>query len=63
MAEMRTWLDHYQAEPILFELIDSSESEVGFRVQFQKANDASAFAAQFGGELLGDGGVPANFAA
>ena len=52
MAQMRAWLDHRHLEPSLFELAFLPEREMRFRVQFQDAGDASAFAGVFDGEMV-----------
>ena len=53
MAQMRTWADHHKIEPSLFEVSFLPGREVRFRLQFQSASDAFAFAAVFEGEVLG----------
>jgi hypothetical protein len=54
MTQMRTWLDHHQIEPALFELASLPSREIRFRFQFQRASDASAFAEVFGGEVFAE---------
>lgn len=63
MAQMRTWLDHNRAEPSLFELAFLPEREIRFRLQFENACDASAFARVFGGDVVGERVTAANLAA
>jgi hypothetical protein len=52
MTQMRTWLDHYQAEPVLFESVFLPDREIRFLLQFPSASDASAFAKAFDGKVL-----------
>jgi hypothetical protein len=52
MAQMRAWLDHRHAEPSLFELAFLPDREIRFRLQFQDARDALAFAGVFDGEVV-----------
>jgi hypothetical protein len=54
MGQMRTWLDHNRTEPSLFELAFLPGRDIRFRVKFQNAVDASAFARVFEGEMLSD---------
>ena len=54
MAQMRTWLDHRQTEPSLFELAFLAGRVVRFRLRFREASDAFAFASVFDGEVLDD---------
>jgi len=55
MAEMRTWLDHHQVEPTLFEFERTAHGGVRFRLQFRRATDASALAIVFDGEMSSEG--------
>jgi hypothetical protein len=52
MSQMRTWLDHRQAEPVLFEAVRLPGREIRFLIQFASASDASAFAKIFNGKVL-----------
>ena len=52
MTQMRTWLDHYQAEPIHFESVFLPDRDTRFLLQFPRASDASAFAKAFDGKVL-----------
>jgi hypothetical protein len=51
MAKMRTWLDRHQAEPGLFEVAFLPAREIRFRLQFNDADAASAFARAFEGQM------------
>jgi hypothetical protein len=53
MAEMRTWLDHHQVEPSLFEFKRATDGGVRFRLQFKQRTEASALAVVFDGEVSG----------
>jgi hypothetical protein len=63
MAQMRAWLDHRQSEPSLFELTFLARREIRFRVQFQNASDALAFARAFEGKVSGELDIRAGNAA
>lgn len=52
MTQMRTWLDHHQAEPALFEPLFHPNGDTRFLLQFPRASDASAFARAFDGKVL-----------
>jgi hypothetical protein len=54
MAQMRTWLDHRQTGPSLFELAFLPGPEIRFRLRFGEVGDAFAFASVFDGEVLDD---------
>jgi hypothetical protein len=54
MTQMRTWLDHHQAEPSLFEFVFLRAGVIRFRLQFEDACEASAFAKVFDGEVLSE---------
>jgi hypothetical protein len=54
MTQMRTWLDHHQVEPALFELGFLPGRRIRFRFQFQKASEASTFARVFDGEVFSE---------
>jgi len=55
MAQMRTWLDHHQVEPTLFEFERTTDGGIRFRLQFKQRTDASALAVVFDGEVSGGG--------
>jgi hypothetical protein len=50
MNQMRAWLDHQRFQPSGFRFDGTHPS--GYRVHFQSASEAEAFARQFGGCLL-----------
>jgi hypothetical protein len=50
MNRMRTWLDHQRVEPISFQLTEGDGGQV-VRVVFKTENQATAFAAEFGGSV------------
>jgi hypothetical protein len=52
MTQMRTWLDHFQTEPVLFESLFLPNRDIRFLIQFESASDASSFAKAFNGKLL-----------
>jgi hypothetical protein len=52
MTTMRTWLDHNQAEPALFEFALQPPRAVRFRLHFRDPTTAAAFAGAFDGVLL-----------
>ena len=52
MTQVRTWLDHHQAEPALFESAVVPGRGVCFLLQFRSASDALAFANAFDGRVL-----------
>ena len=51
MSEMRSWLDHNDAEASQFELLSRSGDVIGIRLQFLEAVQASAFATAFNAEV------------
>lgn len=59
MAQMRTWVDHQKVEPSLFEMAFLPGRVIRFRLMFQNASDASAFARAFDGEVLSERGAAA----
>ncbi len=63
MAQMRTWVDHHKAEPNLFEVGFLPHREIRFRLEFQDAGNASAFAQAFDGEVLSKPGAADHAAA
>ena len=62
MAQLPTWLDGYQPEPVLFEFSGIS-GEIRFRLQFRHESAALTFAAVFDGAVLGTGDTVAKPAA
>ena len=54
MTQMRTWLDHHQVEPALFELAFLAGRQIRFRFQFQSTSDALAFAGVFDGKVFSE---------
>ena len=54
MAQIRTWLDHHRAETRLFEAAFLADRQIRFRLQFQNASDALAFASVLEGEVIGE---------
>ncbi len=52
MNEMRTWLDSRRVEPSVFRY-DHVAGGVVIRVEFAAEAEATAFAAEFGGSLVG----------
>ena len=63
MTQMRTWLDHHRIEPSLFVVAFHPDREIRFHLQFQKAEDASAFDSVFSSDVLGERDIADNFAA
>jgi hypothetical protein len=55
MTQMRTWFDHHRVEPSLF----LHDREIRFRLQFQNASDASAFASVLDCDGLGERDIAA----
>ena len=53
MNEMRAWLDHRRYAPSQFRVSDAGAQSTGCRIYFQAADEAAAFAQQFGGRVLG----------
>jgi hypothetical protein len=51
MTRMRTWLDSRRFEPAVFRY-DHVDGSVVIRVDFSVADEADAFAQEFGGQLL-----------
>jgi hypothetical protein len=51
MTRMRTWLDSRRFEPAVFRY-DHVQGAVVIRVDFTVAEEAAAFAKEFGGKLL-----------
>lgn len=54
MSGMRTWLDHHQVQPALFEFALLPDRVIRFRLQFRTSAEAAAFARAFEGEVLDD---------
>ena len=52
MNEMRTWLDSRHFEPSIFRY-DHIDGGVAIHVEFTAADEAAAFASEFGGTLVG----------
>jgi len=50
MAQMRTWLDGIGIQPLLFQMSLMAHATI-FRLQFQRAREARAFARAFGGQI------------
>ena len=44
MSGMRTWLDHHQVQPALFEFAFLPDAVIRFRLQFRTSAEAAAFA-------------------
>jgi hypothetical protein len=49
MAQMRHWLDTHRIAPRIFQL-----NKAAFRLEFESATEARAFAGAFGGQISGD---------
>lgn len=58
MEEIRTWLDRKRIQPSLFRLSLVSGATI-FRVEFNAARDADAFAQAFAGQVIGGDGTGA----
>ena len=52
MSLMRTWLDHHRFEPDTFRQLTGGNG-TRFRLEFKVEGEAVAFAAAFGGQVLG----------
>jgi hypothetical protein len=48
MAQMRHWLDTHRIAPRIFQL-----NKAAFRLEFESATEARAFAGAFGGQISG----------
>jgi hypothetical protein len=53
MNQMRAWLDHQRYAPSQFRVSDAGAQSTGCRIYFKAADEAAAFARQFGGRVLG----------
>ena len=51
MASMRSWLDHHQVQPALFEFALLPNRVIRFRLQFRTSSEAAAFARAFKGDI------------
>ena len=62
MAEIRAWLDSHRIEPSLVQISFHPGRETRFRLTFQNASEAAAFAQAFDLEVLSSdnaGGIAA----
>ena len=52
MADIRTWLDHRHIQPSVFRL-SLIPGRTIFRLEFESASEAEAFAGAFSGQVIG----------
>jgi len=52
MADIRTWLDHRHIQPSVFRL-SLIPGRTIFRLEFESASEAEAFAGAFAGQVIG----------